>query len=219
MQNISPIFIFFIVCALSVISATAASRTIDFLYRKNAALLQTVPTRTPRLRLPLLFLGFLLCWWSLGANAGEISLSGVFLIPCGFLLLVVTVTDWEQRLILDDTTLLLVLLGLAQSISVSYASAAYAPLLENLSAAFVGGLVFFLLALLTRGGVGGGDIKLVAALGLWLGPDRLLAAVCSGLLLGGLAALFLLLTGKKKRKDAFAYGPCFTLPALILLFG
>ncbi len=139
------------------------------------------------------------------------------LIPYVFLLLMITVTDWEQRLIFDDTTRPLAVLGLVRTIFVSCATASYTPLLENLLAAVVGGLAFLILAYLTQGGVGGGDVKLIAALGLWLGPDRLLTVVCAGLFLGGLAALWLLLTGQKKRKDAFAYGPCFTIPAILSL--
>jgi leader peptidase (prepilin peptidase)/N-methyltransferase len=139
------------------------------------------------------------------------------LIPYVFLLLMITVTDWEQRLIFDDTTRPLAVLGLAQTIFVSYAAASYTPLLENLLAAVFGGFAFLILAYLTQGGVGGGDVKLIAALGLWLGPDRLLTVVCAGLFLGGLAALWLLLTRQKKRKDSFAYGPCFTIPAILSL--
>ena len=149
--------------------------------------------------------------------ASSIGIAFLCLIPCLFLLLMITVTDWEHRLIFDDTTRPLAILGLAQSVAASCAAASYMPLLENLAAAVAGGLAFLILAYLTQGGVGGGDVKLIAALGLWLGPDRLLTIVCAGLFLGGLAALWLLLTGQKKRKDAFAYGPCFTIPAILSL--
>ena len=74
-----------------------------------------------------------------------------------------------------------------------------------------------LLAVLTRGGVGGGDVKLIAALGLWLGPARLTTVAFIGLALGGLAALLLLLTKRKKRRETFAYGPYFAVPAVVFL--
>lgn len=227
MTNNSTFFLF--LCALSILFAEATSRCIRILYRRNAALLPSVPTRIPAFRRPLLALGFFLCAKLLLAKAGGSFLlpavtTGVpgkaafwLLIPGVFLLLVITVTDFEQRLIFDDTTLPLAVLGLAQSIALSCAAASYAPLLKNLFAAVAGGLIFLALAYLTRGGVGGGDVKLIAALGLWLGPDRLTAVVCAGFFIGGLAALLLLLTGQKKRKDAFAYGPCFTLPAILAL--
>lgn len=192
-------------------------------------MLPSIPTQVPIFRRPLLALGFFLCAKLLLPKAGGSFLlpavtTGVpgkaafwLLIPGVFLLLVITVTDLEQRLIFDDTTRPLAVLGLARAIFVSCAAASYTPLLENLLAAVVGGLAFLILAYLTQGGVGGGDVKLIAALGLWLGPDRLLTVVCAGLFLGGLAALWLLLTRQKKRKDAFAYGPCFTIPAILSL--
>ena len=47
--------------------------------------------------------------------------------------------------------------------------------------------------------IGGGDIKLVAALGLWLGSDMLMTVVIAGIVLGGMAALIMLATGKRKK--------------------
>lgn len=234
MTNNSSFFLFFFSCALSLLGAVATSRYIDFLYWKNAALVQSVPAQVPRLRRPFLALALWVCEELLLAKAGgpallpavavsapESALSGwmiiLFLTPGVFLLLIITVTDAEQRLILDDTTRPLAVFGLAQSVAAAFAAAAFAPLLENLFAAAAGGAAFLILAYLTRGGVGGGDIKLIAALGLWLGPHRLLTVVLTGLFLGGLVALFLLLSKKKNRKDSFAYGPCFTLPAILSL--
>lgn len=60
-----------------------------------------------------------------------------------------------------------------------------------------------LLAILTRGGIGGGDIKLIAALGIWLGTDNLLTVTCIGLLTGGVFAFLLLISKRKKRTDYF----------------
>ena len=71
------------------------------------------------------------------------------------------------------------------------------------------------MAVLTKGGIGGGDIKLVAALGLWLGSDMLMTVVIAGIVLGGMAALIMLATGKRKKGDYFAYGPYFTISALL----
>ena len=225
MEKNSSFFSLILFFGPSLLLAAIASRGIDFLYRKNAALLQDIPIRTPRFRLPFLALAFPMAGELLRTYAAT-SLSEalpldraafLLLIPGVFLLLVITVTDAEQQLIFDDTTLPLAALGLARTVALSFSVGAYTPLLENLSAAAGGGLAFLLLAILTRGGIGGGDVKLIAALGLWLGPDRLLAVACTGLFLGGLAAILLLLARQKKRKDAFAYGPCFTLPAIVAL--
>ena len=81
---------------------------------------------------------------------------------------------------------------------------------------WVAGVGFLLLAILTRGGIGGGDIKLIFVLGLWLGSRLLMGTVILGFCLGGLAALFLLLTKQKKRKEFFAYGPYFSAASIFL---
>ncbi|MBR1553210.1 MAG: prepilin peptidase [Schwartzia sp.] len=228
MEKNSSFFSFVIALLFAFPLAKAASYWMDALYRKNEALLPAVPVAPKRFRLPCLVLAFLisgkLLLFGAAAVLAEAAFPGVslwaaflLLILGVFLLLVITATDAEQQLIFDDTTRPLAALGLVRTLLLSYFIGGYAPLLENLSAAVLGGLSFLLLAMLTRGGIGGGDVKLIFALGLWLGPDRLIAVICAGLFLGGLAALFLLLAGQKKRKDAFAYGPCFTLPAILFL--
>jgi prepilin signal peptidase PulO-like enzyme (type II secretory pathway) len=75
---------------------------------------------------------------------------------------------------------------------------------------------FFLLALLTRGAMGLGDVKLAAATGALVGWPTVIAALILGIVAGGLAALFLLLTHRAGRKDYFAYGPYLALGAWVV---
>jgi prepilin signal peptidase PulO-like enzyme (type II secretory pathway) len=76
--------------------------------------------------------------------------------------------------------------------------------------------VFGLIYLLGRGALGLGDVKLEAALGALLGWPAVLAAIFTGVLAGGAAAAFLLLTKRAGRKDAFAYGPYLALGAWLV---
>lgn len=133
-----------------------------------------------------------------------------FLLAFVFFLVLYTVTDLEQQVIFDRQLVPFAVLGLLSLPLLGR------PVLDHIFAAAVGFAVFLAIAVLTRGAVGGGDIKLVAALGLWLGSDQLLAVVAAGIVLGGLAALVLLATGRRKRGEMFAYGPYFTIAALAL---
>jgi leader peptidase (prepilin peptidase)/N-methyltransferase len=44
---------------------------------------------------------------------------------------------------------------------------------------------FLLISILTRGGIGGGDIKLIALIGLWVGTAQLETIAIAGIVLGG----------------------------------
>ncbi len=69
-----------------------------------------------------------------------------------------------------------------------------------------------------RTGLGLGDVKLTAVIGLWLGwfdPWMLVFGLCIGVFLGGIAALFLLITRRASRKDPMAYGPYLIAGALL----
>ncbi|MBR1886003.1 MAG: prepilin peptidase [Schwartzia sp.] len=85
-----------------------------------------------------------------------------------------------------------------------YDGAGFVPLLLGLLA---GGGPLLAIRMLSRGGLGGGDVKLAAAGGLWLGWQGALLALALAAWSGGLAAIFLLASGKKRRRDSVAFGP------------
>lgn len=64
-----------------------------------------------------------------------------------------------------------------------------------------------LIVLILPGGFGGGDIKLMAAGGLFLGLEGCLLAVMLGVFAGGLCAAFLVIWKNAKGKDVFPFGP------------
>ena len=120
-------------------------------------------------------------------------------------------TDFEQYMLFDAMTLPLALLGAI------YAWQAGLNFTEHIVAALIGGGIFLLLAVLSKGALGGGDVKLIAALGLWLGAEKLLLVVTCGAMAGGLAALLMILAKKKDRNSYFAYGPYFAFAAIYFL--
>ena len=195
---------------LSVVLALGASAWIDSLYQAERGIL-TFPAkvRASAYRMPLLVAGF---WLIAACLAGEGILLQDLLkrLPLAYFLLMTIVTDLEQHLIFDKmqlpfAVLALVFMCLSGQIG------------NYLLAAVAGDMAFLLLALLTRGAIGGGDIKLIFVLGLWLGMEKLLQIVAGGFILGGLVAGVMLLSGRWKRDEHFAYSPYFSVIALILL--
>lgn len=66
---------------------------------------------------------------------------------------------------------------------------------------------------LATGGFGGGDVKLMAAVGALLGSDRALAALFLGVLIGAVQALYLLVRHRATRFTAFPFGPALAIGA------
>ena len=88
-------------------------------------------------------------------------------------------------------------------------------LLECLLAGAIAFAVFLVFALLVRGGLGMGDVKLAGLIGLLLGSDALYALML-GVIVGGLAAAALL-AARRGRKSTYAYGPYLALGASLLV--
>lgn len=127
------------------------------------------------------------------------------------LFLLITAIDLEHRLVLNRVVL---------------PAIAFAPVtatlwgLSPLSIALGGGLEFgfFLLsALLFRGAVGGGDVKLGAFLGLITGYPRVMLGLLVCVLVAGLVSGLLVVLRIKSRTDYIPYAPFMVLGAAVAL--
>lgn len=141
------------------------------------------------------------------SNAGSSAAEALFFAIYTVFLLTMLCSDIEQQIIFDKQLALFAMFGLLRSLLFSL------PWEQHLLAALAGGLSFLLLAILTRGGIGGGDIKLIAALGLWLGGEALKLTSLGGIIIGGLWALGAIAVKKKKRTDFIPYAPAFIIAA------
>ena len=127
-------------------------------------------------------------------------------------LFLVTVTDLEHRLIFNLVMLPAILLALV---------AAFVTPGMAWPIALVGGGVAFVLsylaALVSRGGLGSGDVTLSAFLGLILGFPRIFLSLGFGIFFGGLVAFLLLLTRRVTLKTYIPYGPFLTITGWLML--
>ena len=82
----------------------------------------------------------------------------------------------------------------------------------------VGGGVFYALALVSRGGMGGGDIKMMAMVGALMGWKAVLLISFIGSFIGGVFGIFLMIFKGKGRKTKIPFGPFLALGSLITLF-
>ena len=126
------------------------------------------------------------------------------------MLVLMTVTDFEQYMLFDMMTLPLAIIGGIYAWQNSI-------LQENFLVAIIGGGIFLLFAIISKGSLGGGDVKLIFGLGMWLGAEKLLNVVLIGTIAGGIVAFTMILLKKKDHNSYFAYGPYFTLSAIYFL--
>ena len=94
----------------------------------------------------------------------------------------------------------------------------------SLTDSLLGGLVgfgfLFLVAFVNPAGMGMGDVRLAAFIGLITGFPSVVLALLIGIVTGGVFAAFLLITRLKGRRDAIPFGPFLVLGAIAtLLYG
>ena len=120
--------------------------------------------------------------------------------------------DLHHQILPDRITLPGILVGLL-------ASATLLPtgLVNGLIGMVAGGGLFYLIAVLSRGGMGGGDIKPIAMIGAFLGWQAVLLTTFLAATVGGLVGGILMLAYGKNRKYAVPFGPFLSVAAVICL--
>src|SRR5690606_17316818 len=91
-------------------------------------------------------------------------------------------------------------------------------LINSILALLFGGGLFLLIAIVSRGGMGGGDIKLISVLGFMLGIKKILLNILLSFIIGATVSILLLLLKKKGKKDAIPFGPFINIAFVVTLF-
>lgn len=95
----------------------------------------------------------------------------------------------------------------------------FSPLLATLIAAFIIGLVFYLIIVFSKGrAMGGGDLKLGFLMSLILGWPLVLVAIFIGLLTGALLSVLLILIHRKRFGQTVPFGPFLTVGTFVTIF-
>jgi leader peptidase (prepilin peptidase)/N-methyltransferase len=80
--------------------------------------------------------------------------------------------------------------------------------------------IFLLISIVYKGGLGGGDIKLIGVLGFILGIKMILLNIFLSFILGAIISIFLLLFKIKGKKDPIPFGPFICIAFMItIIFG
>lgn len=187
-------------------------------------------------RYPLVELANALLWAALALRFGA-GFAFIALAAFCSALLAITLIDVDHWIIPDAITLPGIAAGLAASFFLPPRGSLVADaihdrlrlghlpgllasptFLDSLLALLLGGGLFYLVAVVSRGGMGGGDIKLTAMMGAFLGLRDLGVAVFIGLLSGSAVGIALMIAGRKGRKDAIPFGPFLALGGICAVF-
>jgi leader peptidase (prepilin peptidase)/N-methyltransferase len=94
-------------------------------------------------------------------------------------------------------------------------------IVTGIANAAIGGAIgfglFLLIALVSRGGMGWGDVKLAALIGLATGFPLVFLSIIMGAILGGIVAVALVIAKKRKRRQTIPFGPFLAVAAMITL--
>lgn len=123
-------------------------------------------------------------------------------------LILLSMVDIRYGLIPDSSHIIILVAALLMM---------FAPESTNLNnrllGLLIGGGFFWILNLL--GGMGGGDVKLMAVAGFWMGYPRIMIAMIVGIFCAAIVGVLLIITKKKTRKDPIAFGPYLSFGIII----
>ena len=158
-------------------------------------------------------IGYLALLWRFGPSGETVVYAGLF-----SALLVVAGTDLSHKIIPNAVTYPGIVLGL-----LSAGTVLPLGLLNGLIGLLVGGGILWLLAwaspyLFGKEGMGGGDIKLLAMLGAFLGWKPAVLTIMIGSFVGSVIGVSLLAAKMIKREDYIPFGPFLVFGAIVALF-
>lgn len=154
-----------------------------------------------------------------GLLASSHGLSNYFWQHLIFLGILVTASlvDLHDKIIPNELVLVGLAVGIAMLFVIPYPGKDWKSGLEGAAAGFA---VLLALALLVKGGMGLGDVKLAGVIGLFLGLQWVAMGLIFAFLAGGLAGALMLLFKLVKRKSHIPFGPYLAFgAALTVLYG
>ncbi len=161
---------------------------------------------------------YLVVLWRFG-----LSLNSLFYMVYFSTLIVITFIDIDFQIIPDAITLpgtaAALLLGIFL-IPDPFDRGSVLGAKQSILGLLIGGGLFYTVALVSRGGMGGGDIKMMAMVGALTGWKGVLMTTFIGSLAGSIIGISLMLFKGKGRKTRIPFGPFLALGSVVsILYG
>lgn len=147
---------------------------------------------------------YLVVWQVYGLTVQALLIAVLFSI-----LIIIAFIDLAHQIIPDGLVLIILALGVGNAI---YQIVSFGvPWYTFVIGFFAASVPLFILGLIYADGMGGGDIKLMAAAGLFMGWKLILLSLFLGALYGGVVSVFILARKKGTMKSAIPFGPMLSL--------
>jgi len=132
-------------------------------------------------------------------------------------LIIIAFIDLNEQIVPDVISLPGIVIGFILSFFVTYIS-----FINSALGVVVGGGIILIIGLggsviFKKEAMGGGDVKLAAMIGAFLGWRYIVISLFLGFFLGALAGIFLILSKIKSREDTVPFGPFIVLGSFITL--
>lgn len=146
-----------------------------------------------------------------------LSIQSLIYIILSSALIIIAFIDLNEQIVPDVISLPGIGVGLILSFFVPYLS-----FINSALGVVVGGGIILIIALVgsmifKKEAMGGGDVKLAAMIGAFLGWRYTIISLFLGFFLGALAGIFLILSKIKSKEDMVPFGPFIALGSLITL--
>ena len=151
---------------------------------------------------------FMLAFYHLGLTK-ELVVALTFI----SLLIIIIVSDLTYMIIPDKVLLFFAPIFIIQRIFIPLD-----PWWDFIVGAVIGFVLLLLIAMISKGGMGGGDIKLFFVIGIVLGLKLTLITLMLAAFLGAIYGVIGMLMGKYKKKQEIPFGPFIAIGALLSYF-
>jgi len=146
-----------------------------------------------------------------------LSIQTLIYIILSSVLIIIAFIDFNEQIVPDVISLPGIVIGFVLSFFVPYIS-----FINSALGVVVGGGIILIIGLVgsvifKKEAMGGGDVKLAAMIGAFLGWRYIIISLFLGFFLGALAGILLILLKIKSREDVIPFGPFIVLGSLITL--
>lgn len=135
-------------------------------------------------------------------------------------LIIISFIDLHHQIILDCLNIIIFITSIIYKILRFRLYNISPNIVNSLLGLIISAGIFLLISIVYKGGLGGGDIKLIGVLGFILGIKMILLNIFLSFILGAIISIFLLLFKIKGKKDPIPFGPFICIAFMItIIFG